>query len=465
MKFRVEKDELGEMKLPQEVYYGIHTARCKENFQIAKRPICRQMIKGLAIVKKAAALANCDAGLIDKKVAEAISLSCDEIINGRLHGQFVTDLVQGGAGFGMNMNANEVIANRANEMLGSQKGKYDLVNPIDHVNLCQSTNDVIPTAGKIATIRLTKKLLVEMKKLCNAYYDKAEEYKNVITIAKTHLVDSVPITFGQVFEALAVSIERNMKKIEAAMNGMLDINMGGTVVGTGLSANSIYSKKIVKYISQFSGENFKSAKNMIDSSRHLDDFVWMSSSIKAFALDINKAATDLRLMTTCYKTVVIPQVQAGSTTTPGKVAPVIPEMINQVVYYIEGNDLTICRSAEAGELELNVNIPIILACLFENLNFVRRAIRTLREGTIEGLTVISEIHDLNLTNNAVITGLLPIFGVERTTEIVMNCKKDNISIVEYLVKNNIYDTKEIMTLFDFQKNINSGFITEKQKSK
>ena len=390
MKFRIEKDDLGELQVPAEVYYGIQTLRSKENFQISKRPISRQMIKGLATVKKAAAKANHDAGYLTKSVCDAICLSCDEILNGRLHGQFVTDLIQGGAGTSMNMNANEVIANRANEMLGSEKGRYDKVHPIDHVNFSQSANDVVPTAAKIATIRLTKKLLVEMKKLANAYHDKAIEFADCLTISKTHLLDSVPITFGQIFSAMANSVERDMKKIDFAMNGLLEINLGGTLVGTGINASAIYYKKIIKYIVSFTGEDFYQSKNMVDSSRNLDAFAWLSASVKTFALNVNKMANDLRLMATVYKSVILPNVQPGSTTNPGKDNPVIPEMVQQVVYYMEGNDLTISRGVSAGEMELNVNLPIILACLFENLNFIRRAIRTLLVKTLEGLIAISK---------------------------------------------------------------------------
>ena len=246
MKFRIEKDELGTKEIPKEAYYGIQTLRSKENFDIVQKPISRGMIKGLAIVKKAAAKANLDAGLISKEVSDAICLSCDEILNGRLHGQFITDLIQGGAGTSINMNANEVIANRANEMMGGKKGEYNFVHPIDHVNLSQSTNDVIPTAGKIASIKQTKKLLVEMKKLANAYGALEKKYKNVVVVSKTHLQDSVLITFGQIFKAIKHSVERDMKNIENCIQELLEVNLGGTLVGTGVSADPKYSKNIIR---------------------------------------------------------------------------------------------------------------------------------------------------------------------------------------------------------------------------
>lgn len=461
MRFRIEKDDLGELQVPAEAYYGIQTLRSKQNFQISKRPISRQMIKGLAIVKKAAAKANFDAGLLPKDISNAIMLSCDEILNGRLHGQFITDLIQGGSGTSMNMNANEVIANRANEMLGSEKGKYDKVHPIDHVNLCQSTNDVLPTAAKIATIRLTKKLIAEMKKLTNAYANKAVEYKDVLTMSKTHLTDNIPITFGQVFSAQASSIERDMKKIESTLSGLLEINLGGTITGTGFNANEIYQKKVIKYISQYSGEEFIKSKNMVDNTRHLDAFAWLSSAIKVFALNVNNHANDLRLRSSVFKTILLPEVQPGSATNPGKINPVIPEMITQTVYYIEGNDLTISRAASSGEMDYNVNAPIILACLFENIVYIRRAIRTLREKAIEGLKVIDT--DYNLFDDAtVITAILPIIGYEKArelTQIYNETKKPIIDIIEDLGIMTKEEAKEVFT----RENITSISLINKNK--
>ena len=450
MRFRIEKDDLGELHVPAEAYYGIQTLRSKQNFQIAKRPISRQLIKGLAIVKKAAAKANFDAGLLSKEVSDAIALSCDEILNGRLHGQFITDLVQGGAGTSMNMNANEVIANRANEMLGSEKGKYDKVHPIDHVNLCQSTNDVLPTAGKIATIRLTKKLISEMKKLLNAYHLKAEEYKDVLTMSKTHLTDNIPITFGQIFSSQASVIERDMKKIETALTGLLEINLGGTITGTGFNADEGYSKKIVKYISQYSGEPFVRAKNMVDNTRHLDAFAWLSSSLKIFALDVNNLATDLRLRSAVYKTIILPNVQPGSATNPGKINAVIPEMIKQLTYYVEGNDLTISRAIGDGEMEFNVNLPIILASLFENIVFIRRGIRTLRESAIDGLVVVENNYNY-MDNSTIITAILPLIGYEKAQEVTHKAIAENKSFLEVIKELNIMteaELKEMLTSSD-----------------
>lgn len=446
MRLRIEKDELGEVVIPAELYYGIHTYRAKENFQISKRPICRQMIKGLATVKKAAAYANYDAGLISKEIRDAISLCCDEILNGRLHGQFVTDLIQGGAGFGMNMNANEVIANRANEMLGHEKGEYYPVHPIDHVNLCQSTNDVIATAGRIAALRLSKKLIVEMKKLKDAYLAKAEEYRETFTIARTHLIESGPISFGTIFDSLANSIQRDINKLEAANKELLELPLGGTVTGTGFNANQIYSEKVCGYVARFTSEKFYQSKNMVDTTRHIDAFVWMSAALKLFAINLNKVANDFRLMSTLIGNVTIPRVQAGSTNYPGRSIPVILEMVNQVVYYIEGNDLTIARSAESGELELNNTLPIVLACLFESLNFVRRTVATLRSKVVE----VIQVNDAEITqvqeNNMFAAYISSEIGYHRCLEIVNEC--DEPSLAQYVIKNKIIDEDRVNKILD-----------------
>ena len=254
MRYRIEKDLLGQRQVPAEAYYGIETLRGKENFEITKRGICRQMIKALAIVKKAAAKANVDALNIDEKVGKAIMLACDEILNGRLHGQFVTDLIQGGAGTSMNMNANEVIANRANELLGGKKGVYDFVHPNDHVNFGQSTNDVIQTAGKIAIVKQLKKLQVELKKLYNSYLNKANEFKDVIKMGRTHLQEALPLRLGQEFSAYASALNRDMKRIDLAIEALLEVNMGATAIGTSLNANEKYRKKVIYYLNKFSGE-------------------------------------------------------------------------------------------------------------------------------------------------------------------------------------------------------------------
>ena len=447
MKVRIEKDELGTKEIPYEAYYGIQTLRSKENFDIVQKPISRDMIKALAIIKKSAAKANLDAGLISKEVCNAIMLACDEILNGRLHGEFITDLIQGGAGTSINMNANEVIANRANEMLGGKKGEYSFVHPIDHVNLSQSTNDVIPTAGKLATIKITKKLLVEMKKLMNEYGNLEKKYKNVVVVSKTHLQDSVLITFGQIFKAIKHSVERDMKNIEVALKELYEVNIGGTLVGTGVSADPKYTKNIIKYISEFSGEAVVRAKDLVDNTRHITSFSNLSKAVMCFALNVHKNANDLRLMSCAYKTVILPEIQSGSAMHPGKINPVVPEMLVQVVYYMEGNDLTISRSVAAGDMEFNTNMPIIFACLFENLKFIRRAITTLREKCLEGLQVVG-VQDIMSLESGILALLQPKLGYAACREIVQYAAKENKSIIDILLEHGYVKKEELESLLN-----------------
>ena len=371
MRYRIEQDALGERQISAEAYYGIHTLRGKENFELTKRVINRQMIKALAIIKKSAARTNADLDLLSEDYAKAISLSCDEILNGRLHGQFITDFIQGDSGSGMNMNANEVIANRANEMLGSKKGLYDLVDPLKHVNHGQSAYDVIPTAGKIALIRQTKKLNVELKKLVNSFSGKATSFKNGVFVNET---------LCQTFDAFSNVLNRDLKRIENAIEGLLDINIGVTLYGD----NVKYIKKLVGYISKFSGEEFRPAKNIIDSTINLDCFLQLSSSVKCLAVDMLKVSNDLRFIGgTNYGEISFPLVQELITKKTESANSTILEAINQVCFYAIGLDSTVTHAIELTQLETNENIPIILYSLFESINTLRRAARTLREKVID----------------------------------------------------------------------------------
>lgn len=371
MRYRIEQDALGERQISAEAYYGIHTLRGKENFELTKRVINRQMIKALAIIKKSAARTNADLDLLSEDYAKAISLSCDEILNGRLHGQFITDFIQGDSGSGMNMNANEVIANRANEMLGSKKGLYDLVDPLKHVNHGQSAYDVIPTAGKIALIRQTKKLNVELKKLVNSFSGKASSFKNGVFVNET---------LYQTFDAFSNVLNRDLKRIETAIEGLLDINIGVTLYGD----NVKYIKKLVGYISKFSGEEFRPAKNIIDSTINLDCFLQLSSSVKCLAVDILKISNDLRYIGgTNYGEISFPLVQELITKKTESANSTILEAINQVCFYSIGLDSTVTHAIELTQLETNENLPIILYSLFESINTLRRAARTLREKVID----------------------------------------------------------------------------------
>lgn len=373
VRYRIEQDALGERQISAEAYYGIHTLRGKENFDLTKRGLNRQMIKALATIKKAAAFANSDLGNLSNDYAKAIGLSCDEILNGRLHGQFITDFIQGDSGSSMNMNANEVIANRANEMLGSKKGLYDLVDPLKHVNMGQSAYDVIPSAGKIALIRQTKKLIVELKKLTNSFSSKSTYFKNGVIVNET---------LTQTFDAFSIVLTRDMKRIETAIDGLLDLNLGVTIAGD----NSRYIKKLVANISKFTGEPFRPAKNYIDSTINLDSFLQLSGILKTLAVDLLKISNDLRFIGGVnYGEIALPVVQELITKKSENVNSTILEAVNQVCFYAIGLDATITHAIEMTQLETNENLPIVLYSLFESLNTLRRAIRTFRERVIDNI--------------------------------------------------------------------------------
>ena len=464
MRYRIERDSLGERQVPAEAYYGIETLRGKENFEITKRGICRQLIKALAIVKKAAAKANIDAGNISEKVGKAIMLACDEILNGRLHGQFVTDLIQGGAGTSINMNANEVIANRANELLGGRKGDYDFVHPNDHVNFGQSTSDVIQTAGKIAVVKQLKKLQVELKKLYNSYLDKAEEFKNVIKSGRTHIQEALPITLGQEFYAYASALNRDIKRIDTAIDALLEVNLGGTAIGTGLNANEKYCKKVILHLSKFSGEDVRIAKNLIDATRNLDAFGYASSMLKLLAIDLSKTASDLRLMASSgpngFNEIILPNVQPGSSIMPGKFNPVIPEVVNQVCFYVMGLDVTVTKAIEAGQLELNVFEPLILMSLFEEITTLRRAARTFNNLAITDLKVNPNLK-YHIDNSVfLITALTPHIGYDTACSIVNEAMKENKTIKEIVLEKGLLSNSLIDEILNNRDITSSGIAGE-----
>lgn len=464
MRYRIERDSLGERQVPAEAYYGIETLRGKENFEITKRGICRQLIKALAIVKKAAAKANIDAGNISEKVGKAIMLACDEILNGRLHGQFVTDLIQGGAGTSINMNANEVIANRANELLGGRKGDYDFVHPNDHVNFGQSTSDVIQTAGKIAVVKQLKKLQVELKKLYNSYLDKAEEFKDVIKTGRTHLQEALPITLGQEFYAYASALNRDIKRIDTAIDALLEVNLGGTAIGTGLNANEKYCKKVILHLSKFSGEDVRISKNLIDATRNLDAFGYASSMLKLLAIDLSKTASDLRLMASSgpngFNEIILPNVQPGSSIMPGKFNPVIPEVVNQVCFYVMGLDVTVTKAIEAGQLELNVFEPLILMSLFEEITTLRRAARTFNNLAITDLKVNPNLK-YHIDNSVfLITALTPHIGYDTACSIVNEAMKENKTIKEIVLEKGLLSNSLIDEILNNRDITSSGIAGE-----
>lgn len=445
MKYRIEKDSLGEIQIPQEAYYGIHSLRSHNNFDITKRGISRQMIKALAIVKKAAAKANYDAGNLDEAKTKAIMTACDEILNGRNHGQFITDLIQGGAGTSINMNANEVIANRANELLGGKKGEYKLVHPIDHVNMSQSTNDVIQTSGRIAVIKQIKKLNVELKKLINELEDKAKKFKDIVKIGKTHMQEAVPVTIGQEFSSYASVLTRDYKRLDDAITYLSYVNMGATAIGTGLNANEKYSKKVITYLTKYSGEEIKAAKDLIDATANMDVYAVASSAIKILALDISKIASDIILLSSdSIHEVILPKIQQGSSIMPGKYNPVVPEMVRQVSYLIMGLDVTITHACEAGQLESNVFQPVILMCLFDELTNIRHAVRAFNNLAITNLEIDVEACQNEVNNSfTILSALIPHLGYDLTYEIANEAKEKNVHVRDIILERHLMNEHDL----------------------
>ena len=451
--FRTEKDSIGTKNVPEDVYYGVQSLRAAENFHITGLNMHPEIINSLAYIKKAAAITNCEAGLLDKKIAQAIVKACDEILGGKLHEDFIVDPIQGGAGTSLNMNANEVIANRANEILGGKKGDYSIVNPNDHVNCGQSTNDVIPTAGKMTSLRLLKNLKKELMRLHTALEKKAEEFDGVIKMGRTQLQDAVPIRLGQEFKAYSVAVLRDIRRMDKAMDEMRTLNMGGTAVGTGLNADEAYLRRIVPNLSEISDMELVQAYDLIDSTQKLDPFVAVSGAVKACAVTLSKIANDLRLMSSGpragFGEINLPAKQNGSSIMPGKVNPVIPEVVNQVAFNVIGNDVTITMAAEAGQLELNAFEPIIFYCLFQSIDTLGYAVQTFVDNCVTGITA-NETRCRYFVENSVgiITAICPYVGYQKAAEIAKEAIKTGESVKKLIIEQGILTEEQMDEILD-----------------
>ena len=451
--YRVEKDSIGVKDIPEEVYYGVQTLRAAENFHITGLNMHPEIINSLAYIKKASAITNCEVGILEKKKAQAIVQACDEIIEGKFHDDFIVDPIQGGAGTSLNMNANEVIANRAIEILGGKKGDYTIVNPNDDVNCGQSTNDVIPTAGKMTSLHLLQNLKKQLLRLYDALNEKAKEFDHVIKMGRTQMQDAVPIRLGQEFKAYSVAIMRDIHRMDKAMDEMRTLNMGGTAIGTGINADENYLRRIVPNLSEISGMEFIQAFDLIDATQNLDSFVAVSGAVKACAVTLSKMSNDLRLMSSGpragFGEINLPAKQNGSSIMPGKVNPVIPEVVNQVAFNIIGNDMTITMAAEAGQLELNAFEPIIFYCRFQSIDTLGYAVETLVDNCIVGITA-NEERCRQLVENSVgiITAICPHVGYEKTADIAKKAINSNESVRSLILKENIMDEEELSRILD-----------------
>ncbi|MBP9510335.1 MAG: aspartate ammonia-lyase [Fusobacteriaceae bacterium] len=453
MSFRVETDSIGTLNVPKNAYYGVQSLRGKNNFNITGYNLNPAFIVSMAYVKKATAISNLHAGTISQEIHDAIIKACDEIIDGKLHENFITDVIQGGAGTTMNMNINEVVANRAGELLGGELGKYDKVHPNDHVNCGQSTNDVIPTSGKLALLMMCNDLITSLEKLYKILVEKSKEFDHVLKMGRTHLQDAVPIRLGQEFRAFAEPVKRDVVRIKAALEDLKYINMGATAVGTGINADIDYFNNIAKVLSKITNIDFKQAENLVDGTRNLDAFVWLSSALKVCAVNLSKTANDLRLMSSGPKTglgeINLPQQQPGSSIMPGKVNPVIPEVVSQVCFQVFGNDLTITKAAEAGQLELNVFEPVLFFNLFQSVQILNNVINTFIDNCLVGITA-NEEHCKDLVDNSVgiITALVPHIGYKASADLAKESLATGIPVYKLALDKGLLKEEEILIILN-----------------
>lgn len=418
--YRRERDFLGERDIPVSAYWGVHTARALDNFPITGQSIAAMpdLVRALAYVKKAAAQANVEMGVISSEVARAVMEACDDLLEGQLANQFVVDVIQGGAGTSTNMNVNEVIANRALERLGFAKGRYDVIHPNDHVNASQSTNDVYPTALRLSAWLGIQRLLKALGELRGAFEGKAREFESVLKIGRTQLQDAVPMTLGQEFLAFAIMIREDEQRLREAVALMLEINLGATAIGTGINAPEGYAEKVIPLLASASGVPVVRAENLVEATQDTGAFVQLSGVLKRVACKLSKVCNDLRLLSSGpqagFGDIKLPARQAGSSIMPGKVNPVIPEVMNQVAFEVIGNDLTITMASEAGQLQLNAFEPIMGWALHKSVKHLTTACGTLQANCVEGIQAQHELLARRVAESVtLVTALNPLIGYEK----------------------------------------------------
>ncbi len=447
---RLEHDLLGDREVPHEFFYGIQTLRALENFNISGITLAQfpVIIESLAIVKMAAAKANSELGLLSKPVADAIVQASNEIINGKLHSHFVVDLIQGGAGTSTNMNANEVIANRALEILGYEKGEYKYCHPNNHVNLSQSTNDVYPTAMKIALKKANRGLIKILRQLVEAFKLKGKEFNQILKMGRTQLQDAVPMTLGQTFDAFASTIDEEINRLEQIVDLFLEVNMGGTAIGTGINTDPEYSERVIKHLRDITQFDIRLADNLVEATQDTGSFVMYSSAIKRLAVKLSKICNDLRLLSSGPRAglneINLPKMQPGSTIMPGKVNPVIPEVVNQIAFKVIGNDLTVTLAAEAGQLELNVMEPVIVQSLFESVEMLKNGIETLIHRCLKGITA-NDKRCLEMVQNSIgiVTALSPRLGYEVCTDLAAEALETDRGVYELVIEKKLLTADEL----------------------
>lgn len=467
---RIERDFLGEREVPIEAYYGIQTLRAVENFPITGYRIHGELIRALAMVKKAAALANMEVGRLYKGLGDVIVQAADEIIDGEWHDQFIVDPIQGGAGTSINMNANEVIANRALEIMGEKKGDYFKLSPNTHVNMAQSTNDAFPTAMHISVLSLLEQLLVTMKTMHEAFEQKAEEFDSYIKMGRTHLQDAVPIRLGQEFKAYSRVIARDIKRIKNTRMDLYEVNMGATAVGTGLNANPKYIKRVVVHLAEISGQPLVNAEHLVDATQNTDAYTEVSAALKVCMMNMSKIANDLRLMASGprvgFNEISLPPRQPGSSIMPGKVNPVMAEVINQVAFQVIGNDNTVCLASEAGQLELNVMEPVLIFNLIQSISIMNNAFNVFTEHCVKGIEANKEKLQQDVDRSVgIITAVNPHLGYEVVARIAREAILTGKSVRELCLAYDVLTEEELDLILNPFEMTNPGIAAEELLNK
>jgi aspartate ammonia-lyase len=464
---RVEHDPLGEHTVPADAYYGIQTVRASENFPISGLHAPADLVTATVLIKRAAARANVELERIDARLGDAIVQAADEIVNGALRDQFIVDVYQAGAGTSHNMNANEVLANRASEILGGAKGEYRLVHPNDHVNMGQSTNDVFPSATRVALLLGHTALVDAARALAASLHQKAVEFGSVLKVGRTHLQDAVPMTLGQEFGGYAGCIERGADDVERAAEQLKEMNLGATAVGTGLNAGDEFSRRTVAHLGASINMSLVPAANRFRVTQSMGDVLAYSGAMRRLAIELGKIASDLRLLSMGPRAglseIALPAVQPGSSIMPGKVNPSVPEMVNQVCFQVVGCDTTVCMAAEAGQLELNVMMPVIAWNTLHTSTILRNAMRALKVRTVDGITADEDrARELLERSTALATALSPYIGYEQTAEIAKESVKTGKPIRQIVLERGLLDAKELDRILSVEEMTRPGIAGAKR---
>lgn len=462
---RTERDLLGEKAVPADAYYGVQTARAMENFSISgvRLSMYPDIIRALAMVKMAAARANhqCDPKAMPRAVLRGIEAACEDILRGRLHDQFAVDVFQGGAGTSTNMAANEIIANRALEHMGHRKGEYEHCDPHDHVNLAQSTNDAYPSALHVAIMLGNDRLIAELERLIGSFRKKGREFARVIKMGRTQLQDAVPMTLGQEFNAWAASLADEVVALRAVEGPLCEVNMGGTAIGTGLNAPRGYAERCARHLAKITGRPIRLAEDLVEATQDTQAYVLYSSVLKSLAVKMSKICNDLRLLSSGPRAglheINLPPVQPGSSIMPGKVNPVIPEVVNQVCFRVIGSDLTVSMAAEAGQLQLNVMEPVIAACIFESQTLFINAARSLRTRCVDGITANADVCKRLVEQSVgIVTALNPVLGYETATELAAEALRTGKGVVDLVREKRLLSEAQIRSVLDPRKMAGAG---------